>query len=102
MDSCALGITQFLVKPILVAAIKFQRKKYRFEKNNWSLDEWQKVEKDFSKAALLTTHHSLQLKLITHAFYSGNAIDAQFLPDFTDVDINGAVAYNHVVAPNLA
>src|SRR6478609_7296178 len=30
-----------------------------------------------------------QLEFITHPFYGGNAIHTQFLPNFTDMHING-------------
>ena len=44
----------------------------------------------------------LKIKFVTYAFYCSDTVDAQFLPYFTDVYINGTVAHNHIVAPNLA
>src|SRR5207249_3761161 len=43
-----------------------------------------------------------QLKFIPHAFHRGNAINTQFLPDLSDVNIYGAIADDDIVAPNLA
>jgi hypothetical protein len=44
----------------------------------------------------------LQVKFITYAFYGGNAINPNLLPDLPDMHVNGAVAYDHIVPPYLA
>lgn len=43
----------------------------------------------------------LKLKLIPDTLYGSNAIYPQFLPDLADMHINSAVAYNHIIAPDL-
>lgn len=43
-----------------------------------------------------------QLEFISYSFHCGDAINSQLLTDLADMDINGAVADNHIVAPNLA
>ena len=42
----------------------------------------------------------LNLKLISHPFYGTDTIQVEFLADFTDMYINGAVAYNYFGAPD--
>ena len=40
-------------------------------------------------------------KLVSHALNSSYTIYPQFLPYFPDMYINGTVAYNYIVTPNL-
>jgi hypothetical protein len=47
------------------------------------------------------TYHNLQIKLITYAFNRSNAINAELLTYFPDMDIDGAVSHDHIVAPNM-
>src|SRR5579863_7458461 len=42
-----------------------------------------------------------EIKLIPHPFYGGDAIQPQFLPDLADMDVDGAVADDDLVAPDL-
>jgi len=42
-----------------------------------------------------------QIKLIPHPFYSGNAIQIEFLAYLSNMYINGSVANDHFGSPNL-
>ena len=44
---------------------------------------------------------SLQFKFIPYAFHSGDAINAQLLPDLPDMHVNGPVSHNHFIPPHL-
>ena len=44
----------------------------------------------------------LQLEFIPYSFYRGYAIDAEFLTDLPDMNIDGAITNDHIIAPNLA
>ncbi len=50
---------------------------------------------------LLLCYAGLDIELITHAFYGGNAVQVKLLADLTDMNIDGAVAHNHIRAPYL-
>ncbi len=43
----------------------------------------------------------LEFKFIPNSLHCCNAINTQFLTDFADVDINGAVANNYIITPYL-
>ena len=48
-----------------------------------------------------SVRYSLHFKLISYPLYGDNAINAQLLPDLANMNVNGAVADNDVVAPHL-
>ena len=43
----------------------------------------------------------LKIKLVSHALYSGDTVNAQFLSYFPDMHIDRPVANNHFISPNL-
>lgn len=48
----------------------------------------------------LKYREALKLKLIPNSLYGAYVVVAQFFAQFSDVDINGSVAYHYVFAPN--
>ena len=42
-----------------------------------------------------------ELKLIANSFHGSDTVDPQLLPDLPDMDINGAVTHNYIIAPDL-
>jgi hypothetical protein len=42
------------------------------------------------------------VELVSHSFDGGDAVDAQFLPNFPDMDVNGTITDDDISSPYLA
>lgn len=43
----------------------------------------------------------LKLKFISHSLHGGYTINPNFLSDFSDMNIDGSIAYDHIIASDL-